>query len=134
MSFNARMRGKSFPKAWVSPVPERVCPEVLKATSKSYVLKAQKRWPVFKNPTRLSRGSLRISPKNRWQSANRGLFQACVTQHLDVENTGARYAESLRHIPSSLRYDQRARRHYARYCSRLVDSMHVVRGAQRLAP
>jgi hypothetical protein len=60
---NVRERGKLSPKALASPEPERVCLEVLPATSKSYALLAgtQKRWHVGKNPLRLSQGSLRLT-------------------------------------------------------------------------
>jgi hypothetical protein len=37
MSINVRLRGKLSPKAWVFPVPERVCLEALRATIKSYI-------------------------------------------------------------------------------------------------
>ena len=61
MSTNVRERGKLSPKAWVFPVPERVCPEVLRATIKSLsaVLADEKRWPVGKNPLLRKQRSLR---------------------------------------------------------------------------
>ena len=46
-----RMRGRSCPKAWVSLVPERVCPEVLATSNKSLVrlMRARKSWHASKN-------------------------------------------------------------------------------------
>src|SRR5258708_36007872 len=58
------MRGRSCPKAWVSLVPERVCPKVganrHKSPSSSSDEGDGKRGTNAQNPPRLSRGSLQI--------------------------------------------------------------------------
>jgi hypothetical protein len=62
---NARMRGRRCPKAWVSLVPERVCPKVganrHKSPSSSSDEGNGKRGTNAQNPPRLSRGSLQLS-------------------------------------------------------------------------
>src|SRR5215469_875365 len=54
------MRGRSCPKAWVFPVPERVCSKVLSTSSKSLASRAgtRKSWHVSKNLLGFSQESL----------------------------------------------------------------------------
>src|SRR5215471_15816230 len=58
---NARLRGRSCPKAWVFPVPERVCPKVGAKPHKSCFFSSRegkwKRGSAAQNPPRFSRGS-----------------------------------------------------------------------------
>src|SRR5260370_33888339 len=59
---NARMRGRSCPEAWASPVPERVCPKVRAKPHKScFFSPTEGRWKrgnTAQNPPGFSRGSL----------------------------------------------------------------------------
>ena len=54
------MRGRTCPKVWVSPVPERICPKVLATSSKSLASRAgtRKSWLVSKNLPAFRRESL----------------------------------------------------------------------------
>jgi hypothetical protein len=83
MSINVRLRGKLSPKALVFPEPERVCLEVLPAPSKSYapVGEEEKRWPVGKNPLRLSQGSLSSRPSSGSSHQKSGII---VTGYVGV--------------------------------------------------
>src|SRR5262249_46077046 len=56
------MRGRSCPKAWVCPVPERVCSQVLSASSKSLASRAgtRKSRHASKNLPDVSRESLSV--------------------------------------------------------------------------
>src|SRR5215469_8194878 len=67
------MRGRSCPKAWVFPVPERVCPKVLSTSSKSLASRvgtrksrhASKNLPAFRRESLRSgegRGLDALSP------------------------------------------------------------------------
>src|SRR5260221_142174 len=67
-SKNVRMRGRSCPKAWVFPVPERVCPKVEANPHKSQLSRSvEEGWKRGRNartPAHVCRGAFsRCAPR-----------------------------------------------------------------------
>src|SRR5262245_57698241 len=87
------MRGRICPKAWVFPVPERVCSKVLSASSKSLASRAgtrksrhaSKNLPAFRRESLSGDGARPTQPVERcWRCAGYGFARWSDNPRSDV--------------------------------------------------